>query len=182
MDYQIGPVLISAEKIADRVAELGAQIAADYRGQKLTLICVLRGAAPFAVDLARAIGPDVDVCLEFMRVSSYGAGTSTSGEVKILQDLDQPVAGEHLLIVEDIIDSGLTLSKLQDYLRARQPKSLKLCALLDKKARRQVPVEIHYCGFEIPDEFVIGYGLDYAEHFRHLAAIHTAVPSEGVQE
>lgn len=179
MDYRIGPVLIDRETLSRRVRELGARIAEDYKGQRLTLICVLRGAAPFTTDLAKAIGPDVDVRLEFMRVSSYGSGTVSTGEVKILQDLDYPVRGEHLLIVEDIIDSGLTLSKLQDYLRAREPASLKLCALLDKSARRQVPVEIHYRGFEIPDEFVIGYGLDYDEHWRHLEAVHVAVALEG---
>lgn len=181
LDYKIGSVLISAEQIQERVQQLGAEIAQRYAGQKLVLICVLRGASVFTTDLARAIGPDVDVTLEFMRVSSYGSGTSSSGEVKILQDLDNPVRDQHLMIVEDIIDSGLTLSKLKDYLWARQPRSIAICTMLDKKARRKVDVKVDYCGFEIPDEFVIGYGLDYAEHWRQLPSVHVAVPVEEVK-
>lgn len=178
MDYRVADVLISKEQIAHRVEELGQAISEKYKDQQLVVICILRGAAVFMTDLVRAIDPSVDLSLEFMRVSSYGSGTCSSGEVRILQDLDNPVKGKRLLIVEDIVDSGLTLLNLKGFLEQREPESIEICVFLDKKERRQVDIEVDYCGFEIPDEFVVGYGLDYAEHWRQLPAVHVARPVE----
>lgn len=181
MDYRVAEVLISSEEIARRIAELGAQISQKYRGKRLIVIGILRGAAIFLADLVRAIDPSVDVVLDFMRVSSYGQGTTSSGEVRIIQDLDNPVKGQHLLVVEDILDSGLTLHHLKGFLLQREPESVELCSLLNKPERRQVDVKLDYCGFDIPDVFVVGFGLDYAERWRNLPAVYVARPCDDAE-
>jgi hypoxanthine phosphoribosyltransferase len=166
----IGQVLISEEEIRNKVRELGAQVTADYTGRSVTLVSVLKGSLPFMADLMRAI--DVPVQIDLMEVSSYGgATTETSGLVRILKDLSSSIAGRDVLIVEDIIDTGLTLNYLLRYLRGKNPASLRICALLDKPARRLVEIPIDYTGFTIPDEFVVGYGLDYGEFYRNLPFI-----------
>lgn len=167
-------VLLSAEELAKRIEEIGSEITADYAGKEILMIGVLRGAVVFMADLARAI--KVPVAIDFMAVSSYGAGTSSSGVVRILKDLDEDVAGKHVLVVEDIIDSGLTLNYLLDNLKSRKPASIKLCTLLNKPERRKVNVNIDYNGFDVPDYFVIGYGLDYAEKYRNLPFIGILKP------
>lgn len=167
-------VLLSAEELAKRIEEIGAEITKDYAGKEILMIGVLRGAVLFMADLARAI--KVPVAIDFMAVSSYGSGTSSSGVVRILKDLDEDVAGKHVLVVEDIIDSGLTLNYLLDNLKSRKPASIKLCTLLNKPERRKVEVKIDYNGFDVPDYFVIGYGLDYAEKYRNLPFIGILKP------
>lgn len=167
-------VLLSEEELAGRIAEIGAQITADYAGKEILMIGVLRGAVLFMADLARAI--KIPVAIDFMAVSSYGAGTSSSGVVRILKDLDENVEGKHVLVVEDIIDSGLTLNYLMDNLKSRKPASIQICTLLNKPDRRKVDVDIAYNGFTIPDYFVIGYGLDYAEKYRNLPFIGILKP------
>lgn len=167
-------VLISEEELAKRIAEMGAEITADYAGKEILMIGVLRGAVLFMSDLARAI--KIPVAIDFMAVSSYGAGTTTSGVVRILKDLDENIEGKHLLIVEDIIDSGLTLNYLLENLKSRKPASIKLCTLLNKPERRKVDVHIDYNGFTVPDYFVVGYGLDYAEKYRNLPFIGILKP------
>lgn len=167
-------VLLSAEELAKRIEEIGAEITKDYAGKEILMIGVLRGAVIFMADLARAI--KVPVAIDFMAVSSYGSGTSSSGVVRILKDLDEDVAGKHVLVVEDIIDSGLTLNYLLDNLKSRKPASIKLCTLLNKPERRKVKVDIDYNGFDVPDYFVIGYGLDYAEKYRNLPFIGILKP------
>lgn len=162
-------VLVSEEKIRERISELGAQITQDYAGLNPLLIGVLKGACFFLSDLMRAI--DTQVSVEFMAISSYGSSTRTSGEVRIMKDLDVPIEGRHILVVEDIVDTGLTLSYLLANLESRGAASVKLAALLDKHERRQREVKIDYLGFPIPDEFVVGYGLDYAERYRNLPFI-----------
>jgi hypoxanthine phosphoribosyltransferase len=159
-------VLISEEQIQNRVREMGREIDRDYPDGKLHLICILKGACFFLADLARALQRDAFV--DFMGISSYGKGKSTSGEVKVTKDLDISVEGADLLIVEDIVDSGVTLNYLVNLLEQRKPRSIRIAALLDKPDRRQRPVDVAYVGFKIPDEFVVGYGLDYAEHYRNL--------------
>ena len=161
--------LFTAEQIQTRVAEMGAEIARDYRDTVPLLICVLKGALLFAGDLMRAT--DLRLGLEFMAISSYGASTRSSGEVKIVKDLDVPVEGRDILVVEDIVDTGLTLSYLLANLRSRGARSVKLAALLDKWERREREVRIDYLGFKIPDAFVVGYGLDFAERYRNLPFI-----------
>ena len=161
--------LFTAEQIQTRVAELGAEIARDYRDTTPLLICVLKGALLFASDLMRAT--DLRLGLEFMAISSYGASTRSSGEVKIVKDLDVPVEGRDILVVEDIVDTGLTLSYLLANLHSRGARSVKLAALLDKWERREREVKIDYLGFQIPDAFVVGYGLDFAERYRNLPFI-----------
>ena len=161
--------LFTAEQIQNRIAELGAQIARDYEGKNPLLIGVLKGAVLFLSDLMRAI--DLKVGVEFMAISSYGASMRSSGEVRILKDLDVPIEGRDILVVEDIVDTGLTLSYLLSNLRRRGASSVKLAALLDKWERREREVKIDYCGFRIPDAFVVGYGLDYAERYRNLPYI-----------
>ena len=162
--------LLSTEQIAARVAELGAQISRDYADRRLVLVCVLKGSFIFTADLARAI--DVaSVRIEFLGVRSYGEGTSSSGVVQITQDLARPIEGEDVLIVEDIVDTGLTIAHLIELFRTRHPASLKVCALLHKPARTKVEVPIHYLGFTIEDRFVVGYGLDWAERYRNLPFI-----------
>jgi hypoxanthine phosphoribosyltransferase len=166
----IGHILISEEEIRSKVRELGAQVTADYTGRSVTLVSVLKGSLPFMADLMRAI--EVPVQIDLMEVSSYGgATTETSGLVRILKDLSSSIAGRDVLIVEDIIDTGLTLNYLLRYLRGKNPASLRICALLDKPARRLVEIPIDYTGFTIPDEFVVGYGLDFGEFYRNLPFI-----------
>ncbi len=162
-------VLLSEQRIQERVKELGTEITRDYAGRNPLLIGVLKGACFFLTDLLRAI--DTRVGIEFMAISSYGASTRTSGEVRILKDLDVPVEGRDLIVVEDIVDTGLTLSYLLANLKSRGAASVKLVALLDKFERREREVEIDYLGFQIPDSFVVGYGLDYAERYRNLPFI-----------
>lgn len=169
-------VLISEEQIQARTAELGRQITEDYAGKDLLLVGVLKGAVMFMVDLSRAI--DLPVALDFMATSSYGASTKSSGVVRILKDLDRSIEGKDLLIVEDIVDTGLTLKYLIDILRERGPASIQVCALLNKQKSRKTDVELAYVGFEIPDEFVIGYGLDYAEVYRNLPFVGVLSPSK----
>ncbi len=161
--------LFSAEQIQTRIAEMGAEIARDYKGQTPLLVGVLKGAYIFLSDLARAT--DLRLGVEFMAISSYGSGMRSSGEVRIVKDLDVPVEGRDILIVEDIVDTGLTLSFLISSLHQRGARSVKLAALLDKWERREREVKIDYCGFRIPDAFVVGYGLDYAERYRNLPFI-----------
>ncbi len=167
-------VLYSADDIARRVREIGNRISAEYRGRDLVLIGVLRGALCFMTDLMRAM--DVPAVVEVMAVSSY-SGRGGSG-VKIVKDIDTDVAGRHVIVVEDIVDSGMTLDFLLKYLSFKRPASLEVCALLDKKSRRTVPVPLRWVGFEIPDEFVVGYGLDYRDHYRNLPYVATLAPSE----
>lgn len=170
-------VLISEEQIQTRIKELGAQITKDYAGRNPLLIGVLKGACFFLSDLLRAI--DARLSIEFMAISSYGSSTRTSGEVRIMKDLDVPIEGRDILVVEDIVDTGLTLSYLLANLESRGAASVKLAALLDKAERRQKEVRIDYLGFTIPDEFVVGYGLDYAERYRNLPFIAVLKSTEG---
>jgi len=162
-------VLIPTEKIQNRIRELGAEIARDYAGRNPLLISVLKGACLFLSDLMRAV--DIPLNVEFIAISSYGAEMRTSGEVRILKDLDVAIEGRHILVVEDIVDTGLTLSYLLANLKSRGAESVKLAALLDKYERREKEVEIDYLGFKIPDKFVVGYGLDFAEQYRNLPFI-----------
>ncbi len=158
--------LISAEKLDKRIQEMAAEISKDYANQELLMVGVLKGSFVFMADLIRHLNCDVEV--DFMGTVSYGASTKSSGEVRITKDLEQSVAGRHVLLVEDIVDTGLTLRYLLDTLRNRQPASLRVCALLDKPARRRVRASLDYYGFIIPNAFVVGYGLDYAQKFRGL--------------
>ena len=157
---------ITSDQIQALIQELGAEITADYPDGVIYLICILKGACMFHADLARAIG--CTTRLEFMGISSYGKGKTSSGQVKVTKDLDIPIEGAGVLIVEDIVDSGVTLNYLSQILEQRRPKSLRIATLLDKPERRQRPVNVRYVGFKIPDEFVVGYGLDYAEDYRNL--------------
>ena len=168
-DNRYGKVLISEEQIRNRVKELGAQITRDYEDKKLLLVGILNGCIYFMTDLSREI--DKLLQIDFMVVSSYGNSTSTSGVVKIIKDLNKSIEGFDVLIVEDIVDSGLTLSYIKDVLEARKPNSIKICTLISKNTRRKTDVKVDYIGFEIPDEFIIGYGLDYAEKYRNLKDI-----------
>ena len=161
--------LISEEDVAAKVKEIGAQITKDYEGKAVHLICVLKGGVFFTCELAKRI--EVPVSLDFMSVSSYGDDTKSSGVVKIIKDLDESIEGKDVLIVEDIIDSGRTLSYLIEVLKQRNPASIRLCTLLDKPDRRVVDVDVEYTGFTIPDEFVVGYGLDYDQKYRNLPYI-----------
>jgi len=167
---EVGEPVVTAESLAERVLELGAAITADYADEAPLLVGVLKGAMIFMSDLARAIDLPVDV--DFMAVSSYGSATRTSGVVRIVKDLDADLAGRHVLVVEDIIDSGLTLNYLRRYLAARQPASLEVCALLVKEGEQRVPLDLRYVGFTIPSAFVVGYGLDVDERYRNLRAVH----------
>lgn len=162
-------VLLNEEEVDRRIEEIGRQISKDYEGKEIHLICVLKGGVFFTCELAKRI--TVPVTLDFMSVSSYGAGTESSGVVKIVKDLDEPIGGKEVLIVEDIIDSGRTLSYLIDILYKRNPSSIRLCTLLDKPERRVTEVNVDYRGFHIPDEFVVGYGLDYDQRYRNLPYI-----------
>lgn len=167
--YDFTEVLISREQLADKVAELGAKISEDYKGEELFLIGILKGSVPFMADLMRAITLDVE--MDFMSVSSYGSGTKTSGVVRILKDLDSDIAGKNVLIVEDIIDSGLTLAYLKEYLAKRNPKSIKIVTMLSKPARRKADIEADYTGFVVDDKFIVGYGLDINQKYRNLPYI-----------
>ena len=159
-------ILISEKDIKQRVKELAGQISEDYRGRSVHIICILKGSIFFACDLMKKI--DIPVTIDFMAVSSYGDDTISSGRVRIVKDLDESISGKDVIIVEDIIDSGNTLSYLSELLGARGPASLNVCSLLDKPERRVTDVDVKYVGFEIPDEFVIGYGLDYKQRYRNL--------------
>ena len=161
--------MLDQATIAKRVAELGAQITAEYKDRHLVVIIILKGSFIFASDLARAI--DLPMRIDFLGVRSYGEGTESSGVVQITQDLSRPIADEDVLIVEDIVDTGLTLAHLMDLLRTRQPRSVKICSLLHKPARARVVIPIDYLGFTIEDKFVVGYGLDFAERYRNLPFI-----------
>jgi hypoxanthine phosphoribosyltransferase len=173
-DDDMAEVLISPEQLARRVAELGAQITAEYDGKRLLLLGVLKGAVIFLVDLARQIQLSLEI--DFMAISSYGASTQSSGIVRILKDLEDSVEGQHILVVEDIVDSGLTLDYLLRSLAARGPASIKICGLLVKERPRELSVPIDYIGFTIPDRFVVGYGLDFAERYRNLPYIGVLRP------
>lgn len=162
-------VMFSEEQVNEKIKELGAQISADMKGEPVKIICILKGASFFACELAKRI--TVPVFIDFMSVSSYGDGTESSGIVRIIKDLDDSIIGENVLIVEDIIDSGRTLSYLIQILNKRNPASIRLCTLLDKPERRVTDVKVDYAGFNIPDEFVVGYGLDYAQRYRNLPYI-----------
>ena len=162
----VSEILIDEEALQHKIAELGAEISEDYRGQDLLLIGVLKGAIFFMADLMRTI--DIPCEVDFMAISSYGAGIDSSGVVRILKDLDVSIEGRNVLVVEDIIDSGLTLSYLMRNLESREPSSLEICALLTKPDRREIDVPVRWIGFEIPNKFVIGYGLDFAERYRNL--------------
>ena len=161
--------LISEADVAAKIAELGAQISKDYDGEEIYMLCILKGGVFFMTELAKHI--TVPVSLDFMSVSSYGSQTRSSGNVRIIKDLDTPIEGMHVLVVEDIIDTGRTLAYLLDNLQQRNPKSLKLCTLLDKPEERVTEVDVDYVGFQIPDKFVVGYGLDYDQHYRNLPYI-----------
>lgn len=174
MKDDILKVLLSEEEIAAKVQEIGAQISKDYADKNLLLVSVLKGSVVFMADLMRAI--TVNAAIDFMSVSSYGSGVKTSGEVKIIKDLDRPLEGLDLLLVEDILDSGMTLSYLRDMLSKRGPKSIRIATLLDKPARRQADIQADYVCFDVPDEFVVGYGMDYAEKYRNLPYVGVLKP------
>ena len=167
-------VLLSEDEIREKVRELGGKITADYKNSNLMLVTVLKGAVVFLADLMRQI--DVPAEIDFMVVSSYGSGVKSSGVVKIVKDLDVPLAGKDILIVEDILDSGLTLSDIKELLESRGPRSIRIATLLDKPSRRKVDLQADYIGFSVPDEFVIGYGLDYDEKYRNLPYIGILKP------
>ncbi len=169
MNKDIREILISEEALKAKITELGAKITEDYKDKELLLVCVLKGAVIFVSDLMRKI--DLPLDIDFMAISSYGSETKSSGVVRILKDLNTGIEGKHVLIVEDIIDSGLTLSYLVDNLRSRGPESVEICTILDKPERRSIDLDIKYTGFQVPDEFVVGYGLDYAEKYRNLPYI-----------
>jgi hypoxanthine phosphoribosyltransferase len=162
-------ILIPADVLQARIKEMGAAIARDYAGRKPELICVLKGAVMFMSDLMRAI--DLDLTIDFIAVSSYGTGTRSTGEVRIVKDLDEPLEGRHIILVEDILDTGLTLSYLVSNFRSRGATSVRIATLLNKPSRRRIEVDVAYKGFDIPDDFVVGYGLDYAERYRNLPYI-----------
>ena len=174
LEKDIEKVLFSEEQLKERVKELGAQITADYAGKTPLIVSVLRGSYVFMADLTRAI--DLPLSVDFMAVSSYGAGTVSSGQVQIIKDLSDHIEGKDLIVVEDILDSGNTLYYLLDVLQARKPASIRLCTLLDKPSRRKKPIVADYCGFTIPDAFIVGYGLDFAEKYRNLPYIGVLKP------
>ncbi|MEO6912339.1 MAG: hypoxanthine phosphoribosyltransferase [Edaphobacter sp.] len=162
-------ILFSKQQIAERVHAIGAQISADYAGKSIVLIGVLKGAAIFLSDLARSI--EVDNTFDFVAVSSYGNARASSGAVRLIKDIDDPIEGKHVILVEDILDTGLTLSYLRGMMLQHKPASLKIATCLDKPERRLVPIEADYVGFQIPNRFVVGYGMDYAEHYRNVGDI-----------
>ncbi len=174
MYEDVSEVLLTEEQIQQRIRELAEQISADYRGKDLLLVCVLKGGVLFLTDLMRQL--DIPHAIDFMAISSYGAGTESSGVVRILMDLNTSIEGKNVLIVEDIVDTGHTLDYILRNLSTRRPASLKVCALLNKPSRRQVDVPIHYVGFDIPNKFVIGYGLDFGEKYRNLPFVGVLKP------
>jgi hypoxanthine phosphoribosyltransferase len=174
LERGVEAVLIDEATLQARIVELGDEISSDYHGRDLLLIGVLKGAVFFMADLMRRLSVPCEI--DFMAISSYGAATDSSGVVRILKDLDINIAGRHVLVVEDIIDSGLTLSYLVRNLEAREPESLEICALMTKPGRREIDVEVRYVGFEIPNRFVIGYGLDFAERYRNLPYVAVLHP------
>ncbi len=174
MHDDIKEVLINEEQLKSKVVELGRQISKDYAGKNLLMVSVLKGSVIFMSDLMRAI--DIPCRIDFMSVSSYGSGTKTSGVVKIIKDLDIPLKGFDVLVVEDILDSGMTLSYLLELLQSREPASIRLCTLFDKPSRRKVDIHANYTGFEVPDEFIVGYGLDYDEKYRNLPYVGILKP------
>lgn len=174
MQNDIERVLLSEEEILAKVKELGDELTQAYTGKELLVVGILKGSNVFMSDLIRQI--NLPLKIDFMMVSSYGNATQSTGVVKIIKDIEQNISGKHVLIVEDIIDSGLTLKYLTEMLYTRKPASIKLCTLLDKPARRKENVEVDYVGFEMPDEFLVGYGIDYAEHYRNLPYIGVLKP------
>lgn len=176
MNLQEVSVLYTEEQIKDKVCEIAQIISKDYKGEQLLVLGILKGAFIFMADLVRQIH-DVNIELDFMSVSSYGTSSLSSGEVRILKDLDASVEGKHVLVVEDIVDTGLTLNYIKEILQKRATRSVKICCLLDKPSRRKSPVVPDYAGFTIPDHFVVGYGLDYAEKYRHYPAVCILKPS-----
>ena len=174
LESGVSEVLIDEERLQSRIRELGAELSVEYAGRELLLVGVLKGAVFFMADLMRALTVPCEI--DFMAISSYGASTDTSGVVRILKDLDINIEGRHVLVVEDIIDSGLTLSYLLRNLESREPASLEICALLTKPSRREIDVPVRYMGFEIPNKFVIGYGLDFAERYRNLPYVGVLHP------
>jgi hypoxanthine phosphoribosyltransferase len=178
LNEALGPILIDAETIRNRVGELGRQITADYRGKTPHLIAILKGATVFHADLVRAIS--VGVSFDFMAVASYGSAVKSSGEVRILKDLDESVEGKDVLLVEDILDTGLTLHYLWENLVSRSPRSLAVATLLSKPSRRQIAVNADYVGFDVPDKFVVGYGLDFDQRYRNLPYICELILPPGI--
>jgi hypoxanthine phosphoribosyltransferase len=181
LERGVGEILIDEERLQTRIRELGRELSADYEGRELLLVGVLKGAVFFMADLMRSISVPCEI--DFMAISSYGASTDSSGVVRILKDLDINIENRHVLVVEDIIDSGLTLSYLLRNLESREPATLEICALLTKPSRREIDVPVKYVGFEIPNKFVIGYGLDFAERYRNLpyvGVLHPDLMPEGV--
>ncbi|MGL4344844.1 MAG: hypoxanthine phosphoribosyltransferase [Cellulosilyticaceae bacterium] len=166
MNQDIEKVLFSEAQLSERIAELGAEITADFKGENLLVLGILKGSNIFMADLVRQI--NMPMKLDFMMVSSYGNASESTGVVKIIKDVEYAIEDQHVLIIEDIIDSGLTLKYLKKLLETRNPKSVKICTLLDKPSRRKEQVEVNYIGYEVPDEFIVGYGIDYAEHYRNL--------------
>lgn len=174
MKNDISQVLMSREDIQEIVDRIGKQITEDYRDKDLLMVSILKGSVIFVADLMRAV--EVNCAIDFMAVSSYGSGTKTSGVVKIIKDLDKPIDGKDVLLVEDILDSGMTLSYIIEMLSARNPASIKICTLFDKPDRRVMPIKADYIGARVPDEFIVGYGLDYAERYRNLPYIGVLKP------
>ena len=174
MMHDVTEMLVSSEDIQEKVREIGERITNDYRGEKVLLVGILRGAVVFLSDLMRHLQLPCEI--DFMEVSSYGSDTSSSGVVRILKDLEEGITGRHVLIVEDIIDTGLTLSYLRRSLLARKPASLEICTLLSKPSRREIDLDVRYVGFEVPDVFVVGYGIDLAGAYRNLPDIHALQP------
>jgi hypoxanthine phosphoribosyltransferase len=180
MRNDVQEILITENEIRERIQELGRNLSEFYRGKELLLVCILKGGVMFLADLARALSIPCE--LDFMAVSSYGAATETSGVVRILKDLDKSIQGKHVLLVEDVVDTGLTLQYLVNNLKDRNPASLRICSLLNKEANRKVDVEVDFVGFEIPDKFVVGFGLDFDGGYRHLpyvAVLKPEIYSEG---
>lgn len=175
-EYTFGEVMISKEQLAQRIEELGKEITRDFAGQEVLMVGILKGSVPFLADLIRQV--DLDVKIDFMSVSSYGASTKSSGVVRILKDLDTGVEGRNVIIVEDIVDSGLTLQYLKEYLSGRKPKSLKVCTLLDKPQGRRVDLKPDYKCFTVGNQFIVGFGLDYDQKYRHLPYITCLVEKE----
>lgn len=180
LEADIAQVLISEQEIRSRVKELAQRISADYAGKDLVLVCILKGGVAFLADLMRELS--IPHAIDFMAISSYGDSTESSGVVRILKDLDENIDGKHVLIVEDIIDTGRTLSYIIRNLSTRRPASVAICTLLSKPARREVEIPLKYVGFEVPNEFVVGYGLDFAEHYRNLRFVGVLKPEVYHQE